>query len=99
MLGLVNRPNDISVSRANQSPAKFKSAVGENLLQSWVNLTVGYDTRSNWLHLVLKELNVLVSCQKEMDIRNWSNSHCQLCCVPFHLLLKVLGNCFIISRL
>ena len=33
-LGLVNRPNDISLSRANQSQAKFKSAVGRNLLQS-----------------------------------------------------------------
>ena len=40
MLGLVNRPNDISLSKANQSQAKFKSAVGGNLLQSWVNLTV-----------------------------------------------------------
>ena len=30
----------ISVSRANQSQAKFKSAVGGNLLQSWVNLTI-----------------------------------------------------------
>ena len=40
MLGLVNRPNDISLSRANQSQAKFKSAVGGNLLQSWVNLTM-----------------------------------------------------------
>ena len=40
MLGLVNRPNDISLSRTNQSQAKFKSAVGGNLLQSWVNLTI-----------------------------------------------------------
>ena len=40
MLGLVNRPNDISLSNANQSQAKFKSAVGGNLLQSWVNLTI-----------------------------------------------------------
>ena len=40
MSGLVNRPNDISLSRANQSQAKFKSAVGGNLLQSWVNLTI-----------------------------------------------------------
>ena len=40
MLGLVKRPNDISLLRANQSQAKFKSAVGGNLLQSWVNLTV-----------------------------------------------------------
>ena len=40
MLGLVNRPNDISLSRANQSQAEFKSAVGENLLQSWENLTI-----------------------------------------------------------
>ena len=40
MLGLVNRPNDISLSRANQSQAKFKSAVGGNLLQSWVNLII-----------------------------------------------------------
>ena len=39
-LGLVNRPNDIYLSRANQSQAKFKSAVGGNLLQSWVNLTI-----------------------------------------------------------
>ena len=36
---LVYRPNDISPSRANQSQAKFKSAVGGNLLQSSVNLT------------------------------------------------------------
>ena len=41
MLGLVNRPNDIALSRANQSQAKSKSAVGGNLLQSWVNLTMG----------------------------------------------------------
>ena len=40
MLGLVKRPNDISLSGANQSQAKFKSAVGGNLLQSWVNLTI-----------------------------------------------------------
>ena len=40
MLGLVNLPNDISLSRANQSQAKFKKAVGGNLLQSWVNLTI-----------------------------------------------------------
>ena len=40
MLGLVNHPNDISLSRTNQSQAKFKSAVGRNLLQSWVNLTI-----------------------------------------------------------
>ena len=38
----VNCPNDISLSRTNQSQAKFKSAVGENLLQSWVNLTNSY---------------------------------------------------------
>ena len=30
----------ISLSRANQSQAKFKSAVGGNLLQIWVNLTI-----------------------------------------------------------
>ena len=30
----------ISLSRANQSQAKFKSAVGRNLLQSWENLTL-----------------------------------------------------------
>ena len=40
MLGLVNSPNDLSLSIANQSQAKFKSAVGGNLLQSWVNLTI-----------------------------------------------------------
>ena len=40
MLGLVNRPSDISLSRANQSQAKFKSGVGGNLLQSWVNMTI-----------------------------------------------------------
>ena len=40
MLGLVNRPDDISLSRANQSQVKCKSAVGRNLLQSWVNLTI-----------------------------------------------------------
>ena len=40
MLGLVNHPNDISLLRANQSQAKFKIAVGGNLLQSWVNLTI-----------------------------------------------------------
>ena len=40
MAGLVNRPNDISLSRASQSQAKFKSAVGGNLLQSWVNLPI-----------------------------------------------------------
>ena len=39
-MGLVNRPKDISLSRATQSQAKFKSAVGGNLLQSWVNLTI-----------------------------------------------------------
>ena len=39
-LGIVNRPNDISLSRANQSQENFKSAVGGNLLQSWVNLTI-----------------------------------------------------------
>ena len=39
-MGLVNRPNDISLSRANPSQAKFKGAVGGNLLQSWVNLTI-----------------------------------------------------------
>ena len=42
MLGLVNRLNDISLSRANLSQAKFKSAVDRNLLQSWVNLTIEY---------------------------------------------------------
>ena len=42
--GPVNRPNNISLSRANQSQAKFKSAVGGNLLQSWVNMTVTYAT-------------------------------------------------------
>ena len=40
MLGLVNCPNDTSLSKANQSQEKFKSAVGRNLLQSWVNLTI-----------------------------------------------------------
>ena len=30
----------MSLSRTNQSQAKFKSAVGWNLLQSWVNLTI-----------------------------------------------------------
>ena len=40
MLGLVNRPKDISLSSANQSQAKFKGAVGGNLLQSWVNQTI-----------------------------------------------------------
>ena len=40
MLKLVNHPNDISLSRTNQSQAKFKSTVGGNLLQSWVNTTV-----------------------------------------------------------
>ena len=40
MLGLVNRPNDISLSRANQSQAQVKSVVGGTLLQSWVNLTI-----------------------------------------------------------
>ena len=39
-VGLVNCLNDISLSSANQSQAKFKSAVGGNLLQSWVNLTI-----------------------------------------------------------
>ena len=39
-IGASYRPNDISLSRANQSQAKFKSAVGGNLLQSWVNLTI-----------------------------------------------------------
>ena len=39
-MGLVNRPNDVSLSRGNQSQAKFKSAVDRNLLQSWVNLTI-----------------------------------------------------------
>ena len=40
MLELVNRPTDISPSRANQSQAEFKSDVVGNLLQSWVNLTI-----------------------------------------------------------
>ena len=40
MLGLVNSPNDISLLRANQSQAKFKSAVGRNLLQNCMNLTI-----------------------------------------------------------
>ena len=40
MLRLVDRPDDISLSRANQSQAKFKSAVGGNLLQRWVNLII-----------------------------------------------------------
>ena len=40
MLELVNRPNDISLSRATQLQAKFKSTVSGDLLQSWVNLTV-----------------------------------------------------------
>ena len=40
MLGLVNCPNDISLLKANQSQAKFESAVGGNLLQNWVNLTI-----------------------------------------------------------
>ena len=39
-LGLVNWPNDISLSRASQSQAKFKSAVGRILMQSWLNLTI-----------------------------------------------------------
>ena len=39
-LELVNRSNDISLSRADQSQAKFKSAVGGNLPQNWVNLTI-----------------------------------------------------------
>ena len=39
-VGLVNHPNDISLSRANQSQAKFKSTVGRTLLQSWVDLTM-----------------------------------------------------------
>ena len=38
--GLVSRPNDIPLLGANQSQAKLKSAVGGNLLQSWVNLTI-----------------------------------------------------------
>ena len=41
-LGLVNRPNDISLLRANQSQAKFKSAVDGNVLQRWVNLTIAH---------------------------------------------------------
>ena len=40
MLGLVTCPNDICLSRANQSQAKLKSAVGRNLLQNWENLTI-----------------------------------------------------------
>ena len=39
-MGLVNRPNGIALSRVNQSQAKFKSAVGGYLLQSWVNLII-----------------------------------------------------------
>ena len=39
-LGLVNLPNDAPLSNVNQSQAKFESAVGGNLLQSWVNLTI-----------------------------------------------------------
>ena len=51
MLGLVNRPNDISLSRANQSQAKFKSAVGGNLLPSWVNLTTVISSVNKDRHL------------------------------------------------
>ena len=40
MFGLVIAVHNISLSRANQSQAKFKTAVGRNLLQSWVNLTI-----------------------------------------------------------
>ena len=40
MLGLVKCPNDISLLRVNQSQAKFKRAVGRNLVQSWMNLTI-----------------------------------------------------------
>ena len=46
---LVNHPNGISLSRANQSQAKFKSAVGRNLLQSWVNLTIVIIGKETWL--------------------------------------------------
>ena len=50
MLVPVNRPNDISLLRANQSQAKFKSAVGGNLLRSWVNLTIEFSLESKDRH-------------------------------------------------
>ena len=73
MLGLVNHPNDISLSRANQSEVKFpndislsranqsqvkfKSAVGGNLLQSWVNLTItSFEVMPIRLNLLLNEI-------------------------------------------
>ena len=74
---LDNRPNDISLSRANQSQAKFKSAVGRNLLQSWVNLTiVTSETSLNLCHapvsadvdwFPVKELEAAAPCKHHLS--------------------------------
>ena len=39
-MGLANRPNDISLWSSNHSQSKLESAVGGNLPQSYVNLTI-----------------------------------------------------------
>ena len=67
MLGLVNRPHDISLSRANQSQAKFESAVGGNFLQSWVNMTIVTMLRDGNIFSVAKLVEskvsvIIISC-------------------------------------
>ena len=73
MLGLVNRPNNVSLSRANQSQARFKSAVGGNLLQSWVNLTIVIMLalcHINYQHQLYRVPAILSSWQKKEGIRH-----------------------------
>ena len=79
--GLVNCPNGISLSRANQSQAKFKSAVGRNLLQSWVNLTI----------IFMK--NVIMILAPNHFIYGWS-SFCLFCniCIFYPVFVLFLGH-------
>ena len=56
MLRLVNRPSDISLPKANQSQAKFKSAVEGNLPQSWVTLTIIHINFNAVRHQVVQPL-------------------------------------------
>ena len=58
MLGLVNHPKDICLSRVNESQAKFKSAVGRNLLQSWVNLTYSSSSISSSIRTCIILFNI-----------------------------------------
>ena len=46
---------NISLSRDNQSQAKFKSTVDGNLLQSWVNLTIAMMYRTEVIDIGKKE--------------------------------------------